>query len=225
MNFWLPLRAHWRLKAGLLVVLTPLFCGPYLFLAHHALFPPRSLPLWPIDRWIGFSPTPWTVLYQSLYLITTFIPFMAITQEQLWRYVRGTTILSIVCFIFFLFCPVVGPIPAHWPAGGMYDGLRHFDGPYNAFPSLHAGFLAYSLAFGCRVIDRRYLRAVYAALIPWSVLILYATLATKQHYFVDLPAGVAMGLVADAWAGGWGARSARATLKMARSSGATSQLG
>jgi membrane-associated phospholipid phosphatase len=79
--------------------------------------------------------------------------------------------------------------------------IVRLDGTYNAFPSLHAGFLVYTLALGFRLLGRRLHPLVVAGIGIWTALILYATLATKQHYVLDLLAGGMIGFVAHglAW--------------------------
>jgi hypothetical protein len=71
-------------------------------------------------------------------------------------------------------------------------------------PSLHAGLVVYSLLFGLRVLrDVLRPRALTAASIAgcaWAALILYSTLATKQHWALDLPPGMALAACAHALA-------------------------
>lgn len=189
----------WPLKAFLLLALTVLFCLPYLYLGHHAFFRihiPASLP---IDRWAGYDPR-WVWAYQSVYLLTSTLPWLATCRDQLRRYVNGFAFLSATCLLVYVFFPTACPRPPVTAPSGMYSLLLFYDGPYNAFPSLHAGFLYYTLAFALRVCPRPPQLAI-AILIPWSLLILWATLATKEHYFIDLPAGIALAVVADraAW--------------------------
>ncbi len=188
-----------RLKAALLVALTTLFCVPYVYLAHYAMFPVHDLPLTPLDHWAGFD-TRWVWVYQSIYLITATLPWLASSRAQLMRYIHGFTILVIVCFAIYIFFPVRVPRPGVDSPTGMYWVLLLYDGPYNAFPSLHAGFLYYTLAFARRVYGRPS-RGIAAGLIIWSALILWSTLATKEHYFIDLVAGIALAMVCDlaAW--------------------------
>src|SRR5438045_5796065 len=79
-------RSCWRLKAALLVALTALFCVPYAYLAHHASFAAHDLPLLPPDRWAGFDPR-WVWVYQSIYLLTGTLPWLATRKAQLANYV------------------------------------------------------------------------------------------------------------------------------------------
>lgn len=196
---WQRVRAHWRLKLLMLVGLTISFCGPYLFLAHNAFFPVNELPLTVLDRLAGFD-TRWVWVYQSVYLLTGTLPWLATQREQLRRYLIGFVLLTSVCIVIYIFWPIRVPRPVVEDAGGMYWLLLCYDGPYNALPSLHAGFLYYTLAFARRVYGPPPV-GVAVGLIGWAVLILWSTLATKEHYAVDLAAGIALAVVCDmaAW--------------------------
>ncbi len=196
------LATHWRLKLFMLIALTTCFCGPYVFLAHHAFFPVRELPLAALDRLAGFDPR-WVWVYQSVYLLTATLPWLATTRAELKTYLVGFTFLASVCFLFYLFCPIIVPRPVTDHASGMYRLLLAYDGPYNAFPSLHAGFLYLTLAFARRVYGRIPL-ATTMFLFTWSALILWSTLVTKEHYVVDLVAGIALAAGCDAAA--WSSR-------------------
>jgi membrane-associated phospholipid phosphatase len=87
---------------------------------------------------------------------------------------------------------------------GLYALIVGVDRPSNSLPSLHAGLALYSLLFAWRVgagelsCRTRLLCGLAGAL--WGSLILYSTLATKQHWVVDLPAGMLLALAAHALA-------------------------
>jgi hypothetical protein len=205
-DLWARVRAEWRIKLGLLVGLTTGFCAIYLYLGHHVWFPVRRVPMTFVDRWAGFDRR-WVWVYQSAYLLTSTLPWLATTREQLRRYVVGFSLLVSVCFACYLFLPTRVPRPPAGAGGGMYRLLLMYDGPFNAFPSLHGGFLYLTIAFAWRVYGRP--RAAIVGLIAaWSVLILWSTLEIREHYAVDLVSGVALAALCD-WAA-W--RSSRRTV-------------
>jgi membrane-associated phospholipid phosphatase len=207
------LRAHWRCKLLLLVGLTVIFSVPYIYFANRPVFQPRDLPLTWLDRAAGFDPR-WVWVYQSVYLLTGSLPWLAKTREHLRRYVWGFAYLTTASFLIFILFPVRCPRELIEQPTAMYRLLMLYDGPYNAMPSLHVGFLFYTLCFIWRV--RAPLpRITWAVLIGWSLLIAWSTLATKEHYAMDLLVGIAFGWIADlaAWS------------RMLRISGETSQSG
>lgn len=193
------LAAHWRLKLALLVGLTVAFSVPYIYLAHHPLFPPRDLPLTWLDRVAGFDQR-WVWVYQSVYLLTGTLPWLAGTRDELKRFAFGFGLLTAVSFVVFIFYPVRIPRGDVIPESAMYSLLLLYDGPYNAMPSLHVGFLYYTLCFTRRV-HAPLPRFVWIVLAIWFVLIAWSTLVLKEHYAVDLLVGMVLAWLSDraAW--------------------------
>src|SRR5207247_2633352 len=122
------------------------------------------------------------------------------SREALRHYTFGLLVLSGVSFLCFLFLPVASPRPAAPGAAGLHKVILQWDGSYNAFPSLHAGFLVYSFALAWRLFRGGNRPWAWALGSIWGLLVLYSTIATGQHYFLDLPAGAAIGAAADALA-------------------------
>ncbi len=215
----------WRLKLGATVVVNLCFWTVYLVLSHHHVFPLHQLPAIWIDTWVEYQPHPWAWIYESIFLLTGIIPWMTVTREQLRRYILGFTLLSVGSFACFLLFPAASPRPAAPETSPLLIFVTWADGPLNTFPSLHAGCLVYNLGLVRRLFGQRVPMAVTAALWTWGVFILYATLATKQHYAVDLLGGGLLGWAADqvAWRGV--SSGARDSMKSRRNSEVASQAG
>ncbi len=194
------LAARWRFKALLALVIGTVFTTAYLLLGHYPPLPPRELPLTGLDRAIGFYPYRWVWAYQSAYLLINAVPWLATTREDLVRYAKGFALLSLMSFAVFIVFPVRAPTPVVEDPRGMYWLLKHYDAPNNALPSLHVGLVVYTLLFGRRIFAGNLPRGLGAACVAWALLIAYSTLATKEHYVVDLPAGAALAVVAHWWA-------------------------
>jgi len=195
-GIWQRVMTRWQHKAWLTAWLTFVFVPLYLLLSHRVWQPLWNPPLMWFDRNIPFQPG-WVWAYQSLYLITGTIPWLATTASQLRRYVVSFWLVAIVGLVIFVLLPVAAPRPqvaTHSPGMSL---LLIYDGPYGDFPSLHAGFLVLTLAFGFRVMDCRVPIVVIALMLAWAAVILYATLALKEHYAIDLLAGIALALAAD----------------------------
>ena len=198
------LRAEGRLKAWLTLALSLGVCVPYFGIQHLSLFPSRPLAATRLDDLVPFQPE-WTWVYQSLYLFIPVLPFLARRKETLIRYAKGLLALSGACFVIFLLFPVAGPRPHAVPGNALYSLLVSYDAKTNAFPSLHAGLMAYSLFFGWRLLkeetEASFIKPLFLGLmLPWGAAILYATVATKQHYVIDLPFGVLLAWLAHGWA-------------------------
>lgn len=194
------LRSEWRFKLLLSVALPLYFCGLYFSLQRYVLFEPRALVPAALDRAVAFD-VRWTAVYQSLYLFLP-MPWLAARRDELHRYARGFFALTLVSFAFFFFLPVSGPRPEGVHGNVLYDLLVTYDRNLNAFPSLHAALAVYTLLLGSRLFTRARPLIAGAGGV-WCALILYATLATKQHYALDVVAGIVFAVAADALAWGY----------------------
>ena len=199
-SLWLRVKAHWQIKLLLTATLNALFWTGYAFLSRHTFFPVHSLPVMWLDAAVKFQPV-WGWIYLTEFGVTGTVPWLIVSTPELRRYVIGLLFLSLTSFLIFLVFPVASPRPPVLPVEGPVAMIVRLDGTYNAFPSLHAGFLVYTLALGLRLFGRRLHPLVVAGIGIWTALILYATLATKQHYVLDLLAGGMIGFVAHglAW--------------------------
>jgi len=225
LSFFRRILILWPLKLGVTVIVSVGFWSLYLSLSRHAFFPVHTLPMTWLDDWAGFRPHPWAWIYESIFLLTGIAPWLIVSREDLRRYIIGFTFLSVVSFVTFALFPVASPRPVHLKASGFLIFITQVDGPLNAFPSLHAGCLIYNLALVRRLFGPRLVPLVAVALLIWAGLILFATLATKQHYALDLLAGGLLGWAADqlAWRKPTGADND--SMRMRRNRGVASQAG
>jgi len=182
-------------KSILTVALLGYFCLFYFTLQRVVFFVPHQFQLSRIDLAIPFDAR-WTIVYQSLYLFLP-MPWLASSNEQLRRYARGFFIVTLISFAFFLVFPVEGPRPDIMTSDPLYRLLLAYDRNLNAFPSLHAALAVYTFLFALRILSSKFALAGSA----WIALVLYATMATKQHYAIDVVAGIIVAIAADflAW--------------------------
>jgi membrane-associated phospholipid phosphatase len=208
----------------LTLALNLFFWVGYEWLGHHAVFRIRHVPVTWLDTAIEIKPQPWGWIYLSQFLYTGTLPWLINTTSGLRRYVVGLFFMCSASFLVFLFFPTAGPRAGYHAESLVLNFIQRFDGSLNAFPSLHAAFLVYTFALGWRLFAGMLSQGVVAACILWAGLILYSTLATKQHYALDLVAGCLLGFGADqlAWCKLFGCMDART---MSRSSGNASQTG
>ncbi len=185
----------WQTKLALTLVLPIAFCVFYFLLQHLTEMRVTTFKLTSVDRWIQFQPE-WIWVYQSVYLAMPIAPWLAASKRELRRYGEGFVLLSLIGFGIFSLYPVAAPRPTDVPAHEMYALLITYDGIGNAFPSLHCALTFYHLLFAehttTTLLSRRgrLLWRVIGGF--WTAAICYSTLATKQHYFVDVVAGLVL---------------------------------
>lgn len=175
------------------------FLWIYFLLLHHPLFPVTTMPLTGLDHLIPFQP--WSIVpYASLWLYITFAGMLVQNRRELTAYLAAVGIVAAAGFLIFLLWPTAIPDPGiDWARYPSVAFLKSVDAAGNACPSLHAAFVTLTGVWLYRQLREtaapRWLRALN---VIWCLLVLYSTLATKQHVSVDLAAGTLLGL-AVAW--------------------------
>ncbi|MBI1766566.1 MAG: phosphatase PAP2 family protein [Acidobacteria bacterium] len=204
------LLAHWPLKLALGTALTVVFCAGYFALEYYPWRPATEFELTSVDRAVPFAPG-WVWVYQSVYLLLP-LAWLCESTAQLRRYARGFVLVMLIGFTCFLLWPVAGPRPTAFVDEALYRLLVGYDTTANSFPSLHMALATYSACTASAVTAGALRRWLNVLLPLWVALIGYATLATKQHYWVDLPPGITLGWLAHWWA--WRS-SSTATIRLA----------
>lgn len=189
----------WRIKLGWTIVCLAGFLVAYFFTQRVEFFPSRWVPATPIDQWVAFDPR-WTLVYQSLWLFLPIGPWLARHVWQIRCYVVGFALTCAVAFPIFIVWPVDAPRPDVIPNHAPYRLLVSVDALRNNIPSMHAALGIYSLLVAHHLfkplISPRNLKTVTLLAALWLTAILYATLATAQHWFIDLPPGLLLGAAA-----------------------------
>lgn len=223
-SLWPLVTAHWRLKLLVTLLFNCLFWAGYELLGHHVFFPIRTVPLTWLDLNTPYQPVAWGWVYLSQFSFTGTVPWLVPTKSGVFRYTAGLCFMTAVSFTFFLFFPVPAPRPEHLGPDLSMRLITAYDGLLNTFPSLHAGFLCYIGLLVRRLFRRRMPIVILGSAVAWGAAIMYATLATKQHYVVDLLAGGLVGWFSD-WLAWRGSSEDIAAATIPLNSGITSQLG
>jgi membrane-associated phospholipid phosphatase len=175
-----------------LVLLIPF----YIFIGE-LWIPGRVLhvPAIPWDNAIPLKPS-WSLIYGSLYVFVI-LPLLVVRQpEQIRRTVSAYLMIWITAYAIFLLYPTVAPHAAKihepnfcaWVLGSI---IYNCDVPYNCFPSLHVAH-SFVSALTCYRVHR----GVGMAAVVWALLIGISTLYTKQHYILDVIAGIFLAYIA-----------------------------
>ena len=205
--------AYFWLKAiGTSAIMTVFFIA-YFHLLRHPDGPVTVMPLTWIDRWIGFQP--WALpIYLSLWFYVCLPPTLMVSRAQLVRFGVG---ISAVCLfglgVFALWPTQVPSMAADYARYADFRLLRGVDASGNACPSLHVASAVFAALWLDRMLPRLGRGWPYRALNAlWCALIVYSTMAVKQHVLLDALGGAALGASGALLAQSRGARRAGAWL-------------
>jgi len=173
-----------------------LFFMAYLKLLHDPVFAVTTMPLTPVDHWIVFEPSS-LMLYLSLWVYVSLPPALLPNRQILVGYGLAIAGLCAIGLLIFLFFPTAVPTPhIDWAKYPDFHLLKGVDGTGNACPSLHVATAAFSGIWLSRLLrDMRcpgYFQIINTL---WCLAIIYSTMATKQHVFLDVVAGGLLGII------------------------------
>ena len=145
-----------------------------------------------IDDIIQFSPV-FIYFYILLYPLL-FLPFIVhfTNKEEFRKACYAIIALNIIEAIFFVVYPTTITRP-NITGGGLTNFLLSaiytIDPPHNLFPSLHVSGILLGFFIYIRKSNK------YFILLPLVMVIILSTVFVKQHYFLDIIAGVALALL------------------------------
>lgn len=199
---WQRLRRHFWFKLVGISVFMTVFFALYFYTLRHPVRPVQEMPLTPLDHAIGVQPLA-LLAYVSLWVYVGLAPGLLLRLRELFIYGLWVAGLCLVGLGIFYVYPTAVPRPAlpvdvaQHPAFALLQGV---DAAGNACPSLHVATALFTALWVQRLLARlavpRWLRVGNAV---WLLLIVYSTLAIKQHVVLDAVAGAALGAV-FAWA-------------------------
>ena len=145
-----------------------------------------------IDEWVPFG-AHWALFYQSVFIVHTLAMWLPAKAETVRAYTRDVAIAYAVASVIFWVYPTVSPRPTEVNVMLYRWCIELIDGPGNAFPSLHAAIATLSAGYLWGHF-RAAGASVYwgLALLVWWVMLMYSTLAVRQHRVLDLLAGAAL---------------------------------
>ncbi|HET7268158.1 MAG TPA: phosphatase PAP2 family protein [Oleiagrimonas sp.] len=194
------LRTRWLLKTVCISASISAFMCLYFALLDHPQFAVTMMPRLALDHRVPF--VPWAVIpYVSLWLYIGLAPALLQLNGEMRRYVSSAVILGAIgCAVFLFFPTAVPPVPIDWSRWPMVAFLKSADASGNACPSLHVAYSVLTASWMTWLL--RHVKAplwLHAVNILWCLLIVWSTLATRQHVVLDVAAGAALG-GAVAWA-------------------------
>jgi membrane-associated phospholipid phosphatase len=164
----------------------------YLVTNHLPLTAPHRLPVLWIDRVIPFVPdTVW--IYNSEWIFLPVAYLRCRDMVKLNQYLYSYLTLQLACMAIFMVWPTTYPRELHplvpatmndWTYHA-FNNLRQMDTAGNCCPSLHVAGLYLTIILYLEGPKRDFL-----LFLIWGTLIGISTLTTKQHYFIDIVAGL-----------------------------------
>jgi len=138
----------------------------------------------------------WTIIpYWSIDFLYVVSIFLCTTKRELDRHALRllfVQLVSVACFIAFPLRFTFPKPETHGIAAALFTALGSFDKPFNQAPSLHIALLILIWACLAAHMPKRW----HLLLHVWMLLIGISILTTYQHHFIDLPTGLALGLIA-----------------------------
>jgi membrane-associated phospholipid phosphatase len=175
-----------------------LFFTGYFYVLRHPLQPPTPMPLTAVDGWISFQP--WAFwAYVSLWVYVGIPAGLSRDLRSLVRHGAWAALLCLTGLACFYLLPTAVPaagLAADRAAHAGFAVLQGLDAPGNACPSLHVATALFSAAWNRRLL--RELQAARWAFVlnaVWAALIVYSTLAIKQHVLLDVLGGTLLAAV------------------------------
>lgn len=130
-------------------------------------------------------------IYLSLFPLLILVPLRLNSYFAVNIWFRGMLVISIISATIFLLCPTAVHRPGE-PLSWLHGIILITDGDRNAFPSLHASLAVFNGYLSWQYEHSGFLRS---ALIFWITAILWSTLATGQHVFLDIAGGAILGFI------------------------------
>ena len=190
-------RRFWLKFFGISGFMWLFFIG-YFQVLRHPVRPITDMPLTLLDTWVPFEPLA-LVAYVSLWVYVGIPAGLLPSVRQLVAYglwIGGLCITGLACFYAF---PTAVPRPLLPVDVALHPGfalLQGMDAAGNACPSLHVATALFSACWIDRLL-RQFAapwppRAVNAL---WVLLIIYSTMAIKQHVALDVAGGTLLALL------------------------------
>jgi membrane-associated phospholipid phosphatase len=169
-----------------------LFFMAYFYLLRNPARPVVTMPMTAVDEWVSFQP--WAFwAYVSLWVYVGIPAGLSADLRALLRHGAWAAALCLTGLLCFYLVPTAVPAAALVAKDTAHAGfavLQGVDAPGNACPSLHVATALFSSYWTHRLL--RDLKAGAWAFVLngiWAALIVYSTLAIKQHVLWDVVGG------------------------------------
>lgn len=168
----------------------------YLTSNHFHFFQPQLLPMSWVDHVVPFLPlTVWIYISEYIFFIAVYLTTKDVINLN--RYIYSFLALQTFAVLIFWIWPTtypreLFPLPSNLDPITYYvfNSLRQTDTAANCCPSLHV-----SSVYLSSFIFLKEQRKKFPFFFLWGTAIALSTLTTKQHYLIDVTAGLACAIV------------------------------
>jgi membrane-associated phospholipid phosphatase len=172
-----------------------LFFMAYFYLLRNPARPVLAMPLTAVDGWISFQP--WAFwAYVSLWFYVGVPAGLARDLPALLRHgawAAGLCLTGLACFYVVPTAVPMAGLAVDSAAHAGFAVLQGVDAQGNACPSLHVATALFSACWVHRLLHEMKAPGwTYAVNALWAALIVYSTLAIKQHVLLDVVGGTAL---------------------------------
>jgi len=197
-EFLRRVRRQFLLKAIGITGFMWVFFTAYFHLLRNPARPVFEMPLLALDHWVPFEPSA-LVAYVSLWVYVGLPAGLMQTLRQSIAYGLWAGVLCAAGLLCFYLWPTAVPpmaVPVDVKQHPGFALLQGVDAAGNACPSLHVATAVFTAVWVGRQL-RQIRAATWAHAINgvWALLIVWSTLATKQHVALDVAAGTLLALL------------------------------
>jgi membrane-associated phospholipid phosphatase len=154
------------------------------------------IPTTELDRLIGIEPIT-LPFYLSLWVYVSLPPMLMTSRQSIVEYGIWIGGLCLTALTIFYFWP--SAVPSEYIDWARYPGmafLKGVDAAGNACPSLHVATAAFSCFWMYQRLPAIGLGRTWRLFnMIWCTMIIYSTMATKQHMALDVIAGIGLAMV------------------------------
>jgi membrane-associated phospholipid phosphatase len=195
LGLWARRRWAWLLeRCAALTVVGAAIASTYAVVGHATNG--RHTDLWTsLDTAIPFVPETVWIYFPVYVAVLVALPFFVADRACFYRTLLSMMLAAAMCMLVFFLVPSTMPVPHVQDDGTWTVRFLRFvqavDVANNTFPSEHV-----AVAFACAFGAYAYQRGLGTALILLATLVAVSTTTTKQHYWIDSPAGIAVAAIA-----------------------------
>lgn len=171
-----------------------LFFSAYFYLMQHHFFAITQIPIVFLDTLVPFDDR-FLILYLSLWGYVSLPAALLRSRKELLVYGGYSFVLCAIGIAIYIFFPTsIAQDPSQWAGSVEITRLKSTDMNANAFPSMHVA----SAVFAYLWLNKQFSQmnapaAAYTISAVWCIGIVYSTMAIRQHLFIDVIGGVALG--------------------------------